>query len=104
MDRVDVDQIEEPPVGGQRAPLADDLVAGLPFELLLGGGNLHGADFGVGEHLGAVADAIVEHLAGVVELGGKGRGKQQQERREQRFGTGHHDEKTVLGGKLLRNS
>ena len=73
--RVDVFEVEEPAVGGQRAADALDLVELPVVELHLGGLDLHGADFGIGEHLGLVADAVEKLLARVVELGcGRQRG------------------------------
>ena len=77
--RVDVFEVEEPAVGGQRAADAFDLVAGLAVGVLFGGLDLHGADLRVGEHLGLVAHAVEELFARMVELRGEGRGCGEQE-------------------------
>ena len=77
--RVDVFEVEEPAVGGQRAADALDLVELPVVELHLGGLDLHGADFGIGEHLGLVAHAVEELFARMVELRGEGREDAEQE-------------------------
>ena len=65
---VGVLQIVEPPVGGQRAAHGLDQVIFAAVALGFGRLHLHGARLGVGKHLGAVADAVLEHLARMVEL------------------------------------
>ena len=67
--RVDIFEVEEPAVGGQRAADALDLVELAVVELHLARLDLDRSHFGVGEHLGLVADAVEKLLARVVELG-----------------------------------
>ena len=77
--RVDVLQVEEPAVGGQRAPCAFDLVVGLAVGRIFRGLDLHGPDLRIGEHLGLVAHAVEELFARMVELRGEGREGAEQE-------------------------
>mgnify|MGYP005959572661 FL=1 len=70
--RVDVFEVEEPAVGGQRAADALDLVVFAAGDFAVAGLDLHGADLGVREHLGLVAHAVEELLARMVELGREG--------------------------------
>ena len=80
----DVFEVVEPAVGGQRASDADNLVEGLAVAPILGGADLDGSHFRVGEHPGLVAYAVVELFARVVELCGEGRGGRQQQYGEQK--------------------
>ena len=76
---VDILQVEEPAVGGQRAPCAFDLVVGLAVGRIFRGLDLHGPDLRIGEHLGLVAHAVEELFARMVELRGEGREDAEQE-------------------------
>ncbi len=66
---IDVEQVVEPAVGGQRASRADHFVEFPAVDRRFFGNDIDRADLRVREHLGLVAHAVFEPFARVVELG-----------------------------------